>query len=76
MPGLAPWLLAAGLVGLLVLGWWAGGWRLALAIGMLSGAALLTPVGRRLLRLLDVIARARRHEGRAAMSDRWEMRRT
>ncbi len=76
IPGLAPWLGAAGLAALVFLGWAAGGWRLAVAIGMLSGMAFLTPVGRRLIRLLEVIARARRDEGREPMNDRWEMKRT
>lgn len=41
-----------------------------------SAVGVVAPVGRRLARLLDVIARARSLEEATPLTDRWEMRRT
>ena len=75
LPLAAPWLaLAAGLFLLVqVLSWLPSpaGWT---ALAVLAGGAV-SPPGRRLLRLLVVIARATLHEQAASLGDRWEMER-
>ena len=61
----------------LQLGLYRWGPRLAPALAPLAaGVGVLVPTGRRLARLLDVIARARAEGGPTSVSDRWEMRRT
>ncbi|MCB9905799.1 MAG: glycosyltransferase [Planctomycetes bacterium] len=86
VPGVQAWcyrrlpLAAPRLAALLTLAFvLACGWLLGAAGALVAGAllvlALLTPVGRHVLRLLIVIERARHAERREPLSTRWEMQR-
>lgn len=75
LPLLAPRGAALAVVIVLIAGGVFFGLEGALLCCAVLGLALLTPVGRHLLRLLIVIERARRAERREPLSTRWEMQR-
>jgi hypothetical protein len=76
LPAAAPWLALGGALMLPAAAGRIGGadWCVAALAVLALGAAL--PAGRRLARLLGVIARAWWRERRDSITDRWEMERT
>lgn len=76
LPLLAPELAALGAALVVAFAWWFGDSSAGLIAALILAGLCLTPVGRRCLRLLGVIARATRLERRSALADRWEMGRT
>ena len=74
-PLAAPWLALAGVAAALVLSAVSGGASALRVVAAILVAVLLSPPGRRLVRLLSVIARATLVESRAEIGDRWEMTR-
>ena len=72
LPVAAPWLLLAALVLVHLVAALAGGPLAVLGMVALTGAFALSSVGRRLARLMAVIASAGKLEARATLSDRWE----
>ncbi|MCB9896630.1 MAG: glycosyltransferase [Planctomycetes bacterium] len=75
LPLAAPWSALAVLLGVLVLSAVLGGPNVLEVVAVLVVASLLSPAGRRLVRLLTVIARATLVESRAEIGDRWTMTR-
>ena len=76
VPGAAPWILVALVLAAPALAWLLAGARWAGLAALLVAGLALTPPGRRLARLMLVIARARGAERQGTLSDRWEMERT
>ena len=72
LPTAMPWLLPAGVVAVGALLWWLAG-PVALGLGALAMLALAaSPIGRRLIDLVRVIAIAARRESEESMNDVWE----
>lgn len=76
VPGAAPWILLALALAAPALAWLLAGARGAVVAALLVVGLALMPPGRRLVRLMLVIARARGSERKGTIGDRWEMERT
>ena len=72
LPTAMPWLLPVGVAALGALLWWLAG-PVGLGLGALAMLALAaSPIGRRLIDLVRVIAIAARRESEESMNDVWE----